>query len=73
MKKLTEVEKLKYWLDSELSILHIMFAILLYNMLPETWQHILIIIYIALQALYGLTRLGYLFAHDPDYLKVPKK
>lgn len=73
MKKLTELEKLKYWLDTEFTILHIMFAIVMIQ-LTEGWLPTLFFVgYIVIALLSMLVRLAYLAADDPDYLRVPKK
>lgn len=71
--KLTELEKLKYWLDTEITILHIMFAVVVL-LLTEGWiWNILIGLYIAYSVLYMITRLAVIAADDPDFLKLPKK
>ena len=73
MKKLTEVELLKYWIDSEFTALHIMFAVVLWQ-LTEGWlPHLLIALYIVGSALYFIVRIAYVASQDKDYLKVPKK
>lgn len=71
--KLTELEKLKYWLDTEITILHIMFAVVVL-LLTEGWiWNILIGLYIVYSVLYMITRLAVIAADDPDYLKAPKR
>jgi hypothetical protein len=73
VKKLTEIEKLKYWLDAEITFMHAMLAFILYQIVTARWQHILLIIYIILTLLYATVRVVYVSGHDKDYLKVPKK
>lgn len=73
MNKLTEIEKLKYWLDGELTLLHIMFAVILWQ-LTEGWlPHLAIGIYIFISAIYMVIRLAYIASVDKDYLRIPKK
>ena len=70
--KLTEFEKLKYWLDTEFTILHIMFAIIMLQLTEGLLPTVLLVLYIIFCALYCLVRLSYL-ADDPNYLKIPKE
>ncbi len=71
--KLTELEKLKYWVDAEFTILHIMFAVVMFQ-LTEGWLwNIGLVIYVVWQFFYLITRLAVIAADDPDYLRVPKK
>lgn len=73
MKKLTEIEKLKYWLDGEITILHIMFAVLLWQ-LTEGWlPHLFIAGYIVFSSFYAIVRIAVIATQDKDYLRVPKK
>lgn len=73
MKKLTETEKLKYWIDSEFTILHIMFAILMLQLTNGLVWTIILWVYMVWSVLYLLTRLAILASDDPNYLRVPKK
>ncbi len=73
MKKLKEADKLKYWLDIEFSILHIMFGIIMLQLTSGWIPSILFGVYIFIQALYALPRMVALAADDPDYLKVPRR
>lgn len=73
MKKLTDLEKLRYWVDSEFTLLHIMFAVVMFQ-LTEGWVwNIALGLYVLWQFLYILVRLAAIAADDPDYLRVPKK
>lgn len=72
-KKLTDVEKLKYWMDAEFSILHIMFAVIMLELTEGWFPTIAFSLYILYAIIYGLVRIAYIAADDPDYLKVPKK
>ncbi len=71
--KLTDMDKLKYWIDTEFTILHVMFAVVMLE-LTEGWLwNIILGVYIAWSLLYIFTRLAVIAADDPDYLRVPKK
>lgn len=73
MKKLTDLEKLRYWVDSEFTLLHIMFAVVMFQ-LTEGWLwNIGLGLYVLWQFLYLLVRLAAIAADDPDYLRVPKR
>lgn len=73
MSKLTDIQKLKYWVDAEFTILHIMFAVVMFQ-LTEGWLwNIGLVIYVVWQFFYLITRLAVIAADDPDYLRVPKK
>ena len=73
MKKLTEQDKLKYWIDTEFTITHIMFAVVVL-LLTEGWLwNIIIGVYIAYCLLYIITRIAVIAVDDPDYLRAPKK
>lgn len=73
MKKLTELEKLKYWIDAEFTILHVMFGVVILQLTNGLFWNIAIGIYIVFSLVYILTRLAFIAADDPDYLRVPKK
>lgn len=73
MKKLTELEKLKYWVDAEFTIVHIMFAIVMLQ-LTEGWLPTLFFsLYILFSLVYTVTRISYISVNDKDYLRIPKK
>jgi hypothetical protein len=71
--KLTEVDKLKYWLDSEITILHIMFAVVVWLLTNSHVVHILLALYMIFSTVYLLTRLAYVANFDRNYLRIPKK
>ncbi len=72
MKNLTELEKLKYWVDTEFTITHVFLAVIVL-LLTEGWVwNIIIGAYILYCLLYILTRLATIAADDPNYLRVPK-
>ena len=73
MQKLTEIEKLKYWLDSEITITRAMLAFILMQIVTATWQDIVLGIYVVYNMLYAIVRIAYIYSEDRDYLKVPKK
>lgn len=72
-KKVTEIEKLKYWVDSEFSILHAMFAIVMLQVTHGWLPTLIFTVYLIITVLYTLTRLTYLASIDKDYLRIPKK
>lgn len=72
MKKLTDIEMFRYWIDSEVTLLHIMFAIVVWLLTHNPFVHILLALYIIFSAMYMFTRLAYIAQQDRDYLKVPK-
>ncbi len=71
--ELTELDKLKYWIDMEFTILHVMFAILMLQLIEGVFWTVFFIGYIVVCLIYILIRAAYLAAHDPNYLKVPKQ
>lgn len=73
MNKLTELEKMKYWIDSEFTILHIMFAIIMLQLTEGVLWTVLFSLYIVFCVIYAVVRLAYLAQDDPKFLKVPKK
>ena len=73
MKKLTEIEKLKYWVDAEFTILHVMFAIIMLQLTSGWFPTVVLAIYLIISILYTLARIAYVASFDKDYLKVPKR
>jgi hypothetical protein len=73
MKQLTDIEKLKYWIDAEFSILHAMFGIIMFNLMHDWFWKLIFVIYVILQVIYASVRILYVATQDKDYLKVPKK
>lgn len=73
MAKLKDIDLLKYWADSEFSIIHIWAAMIMYQLVEASWQHIALGIYIVFNVLYGIVRISYVVQQDPDYLRVPKR
>ena len=72
MKKLTENKKLKFWLDAEISWLHIMIAIVMFMLVENLFFHILLIFYMVWSFIYMLVRLAAIAASDPDFMKIPR-
>lgn len=70
--KLTEVEKLKYWLDGELTTLHVMFAIIMLQLTQGTVPTVAFSIYLVVSVVYAVIRFSYMQRIDKDYLKIPK-
>lgn len=73
MKKLSEIDKLKYWLDIEITILHIMFAVVIWLLTHGGFMHFLLAVYMFISVIYIGTRAVYLASVDRNYLKVPKQ
>ena len=73
MKKLTDIEMLKYWIDTEFTILHIMFAIIMLQLVEGIGWIIAFYVYIAIQVFYAIVRLAVIASQDKDYLRIPKK
>jgi len=73
MSKLTEMEKLKYWIDSEFTILHIMFAVVMFQLTEGLIWNIVLTLYVVWSLLYLVTRLAVIAADDPNYLRMPKR
>lgn len=71
--KLTEIDKLKYWLDSELTILHCMFAIIMLQLTHGALPTIVWGLYLIISIGYTLSRAAFLSSQDKDYIKLPKK
>lgn len=70
--KLTELEKLKLWLDTEITILHIMFAVVMFQVTEGWIWGILLTVYIIYCVIYLFRRVAKLAVDDPNYLKVDK-
>ena len=73
MNKLTETDKLKYWLDAEFSITRAMVAIVILLLVDGFWFKAIIIFYIIAALFYAGVRFTYLAGHDPNFLKIPKQ
>lgn len=73
MKKLTELELLKYWIDAEFSILHAMFAIIMLQLVEGVFWVVAFWIYLIIQIIYALVRVAVVASQDKDYLRTPKK
>ena len=72
-KKVTDIDKLKYWLDIEITILHIMFAVVIWLLTHRWLIHSLLAIYMLTSLVYMSVRVVYLSSVDKNYLKVPKQ
>jgi len=73
MKKVTETDKLKYWLDAEISWMHVMLAAVLYKLTTVSWQRTALVVYMVISVIYALVRFAYISSLDKNYLRVPKK
>jgi hypothetical protein len=73
MARATEMEKLKYWIDAEFTILHIMFGIIMLQLTHGVFPTVFFSLYITVSVLYTLIRIAYIASIDKNYLKVPKQ
>ena len=73
MKNLTELDKLKYWIDVEFTILHIMFGVIMLNITDGWLPTLFFFAYIVIRVLYAIPRLALIASVDKNYLKVPKR
>lgn len=71
--KLTEGEKLKYWIDAEFSILHVMFAGIMLQLTSDTTARVILWVYMVWSVVYAIVRAAYIAKSDSDFLRVPKK
>lgn len=71
--KLTEIDKLKYWIDTEFTILHVMFGIIMLQITHGLLPTLILSVYIFISVVYALVRAAYLASVDKNYLKVPKQ
>lgn len=70
--KLNETELMKYWIDSEFSLIHSMIAFIATLIVQVWWQDAILWIYIVISVLYSATRIAVVAAQDRDYLRIPK-
>lgn len=73
MKKPDELQMLKVWIDSEFTLLHIMFGIIMLQITEGWLPTLFFLFYIGFSGVYWLTRLAYIAANDKDYLRLTKK
>ena len=71
MKKLTELDKLKFWIDTEFTIIHIMFCVIMIVLTKGWFWTFFFAGYIGLALFYIIVRLAVIAADDPDYLRSP--
>lgn len=69
--KVTEIDKLKYWIDAEISFLHILFAIIMLQLTEGLLPTILLSVYITYHIIYAFARIIFVASVDKDYLKLP--
>ena len=72
MRKLSEIELLKHWLDAEISIMHAMFGFLALLLVDELWQKVALGLYIVVSLFYAIARTAIVAAQDKDFLRIPK-
>ena len=68
-----KVDLLKYWLDSEITIIHIYLAVLAIFIINNVFFTIAAVIYCVWSFIYSLVRMAYIAKHDPEFLKVKWK
>lgn len=73
MTGLTESDKLKYWLDAEISWLHVMIAIVMFMLVSSVIIKIVLVLYMVWSFVYMIVRLAYLASHDSSFLRIPRK
>lgn len=66
-----EQRKIRHWLDSEFSIMHIYLLVVMWLLTKGWLPHTIVGILIFLNATYGLKRILWLAKADKDYLKIP--
>lgn len=71
-RSMSELEKLKYWLDSELTLMHIGFYVLFGIVLNTKKWWIVMVALIFISLIYMLKRVIVLARDDKDYLNVKK-
>lgn len=69
---MTELEKLKYWLDTEITLMHIAFYILLGTILDTKKWWVVMGGLIFTSFIYLLKRIAVLAKADKKYLSTPK-
>lgn len=67
-----EFVKLKHWLDAEITILHVMWAILVGIIMHRGFVWICVIVYMVFSLLYAAVRINYVESKHRGYLKIPK-
>lgn len=73
MSKLTESEKMKFWIDAEFSLLHIMFAVIAFMITASVFFKIVLVIYMLWSFVYMISRVAKVGADDPDYLRLTRR
>lgn len=73
MSKLTESEKMKFWIDAEFSLLHIMFAVIAFMITASVFFKIVLVIYMLWSFVYMISRVAKVGADDPDYLSLTRR
>ena len=68
--KLSDIDKLKYWLDTEISLINVKIALVLWFVTHNFFAHVVIALYITGSLIYALSRAVYLSKVDKDYLKL---
>jgi len=68
-----EFVKLKHWLDSEFTMLHVMWAILFGLEVDKGLVWLGVVVYIIFSLIYAATRIQYVESKHMGYLKLPKR
>lgn len=72
MKQLNDIEKLRYWLDAEITLMHIGLAFIAALVVGAWWAWVLFGVYAVFAFFYAMVRIAYVIAQDKNYLKLPK-
>lgn len=67
-----ELNKLKFWIDTEFTVLHILFGVVIWLLTHNVVAHIFIALYIVISLVYYITRIAYISSVDKNYLKLPR-
>lgn len=70
MSKPTEIDKLKHWIDSEFSILHIYALVIMWLLTHGILPHVIIGVLAFVNIFYAVKRAVWIGKQDRNYLKV---
>lgn len=68
-----EFIKLKLWLDAEITMLHMMLAVVLGILIHNKLFWVLVILYSLSAIIYAAARIRYVESKHMGYLKIPKR
>ena len=73
MKKVTELDLLKVWIDSKFTVLHVMLAIIMIQVTEGWLPTVLFSLYMLHRIIYWAIRITFIEANSKDYRKIPPK